>query len=177
MRTQARIWPNTYIFWSFGWHPEIIWRLNLPGYYPVVVTQMCSKKGTSLQLRKDSVQRGDKPGRDVLIMLVFRQWAREMGVSARHGSDQKQHGAVDLGWVFISLHLPYRKSEVIWKTDHHIFPQDDWPSESTGIKLYHISILSKSQKPVYKVQWSFLHICEMLPNQIAAYCPIQQSLQ
>lgn len=47
---QVRIWPNTYIFWSFGWHPEIIWRLNLPGYYPVAVTQMCSNKGTSLQV-------------------------------------------------------------------------------------------------------------------------------
>lgn len=50
MWKKVRIWPNTYILWSFGWHPEIIWRLNLPGYFPLTITQMCLNKDTGLQL-------------------------------------------------------------------------------------------------------------------------------
>lgn len=165
MWTQARIWPNTYIFWSFGWHPEIIWRLNLPGYYPVVVTQMCSKKGTSLQLGEGQSSEG---------------WQTWQGCVDYAGAQLVGWGWSQRAWCsapWVGLHLPYKKSEVSWKTNLYIFPDDDWPSESTGIKLHHIINLSKSRKPVYRVQWSFLHICEMLPSQIPAYFSMQQSLQ
>lgn len=169
-----RIWPNTYLFWSFGWQPEIIWRLTLPGYYPVVVTQMWSKKGTSLQLGEGQSPKGWQTWHECI------DYAGVQLVSQRDGGKYQAWGWPETVWCCgprVGLQLPYKKSEVIWKTDHYIFLQDDWPSESAGTKLYHRTNLSKLQKPVYKVPWSFLHICEILPNQIAVYCPMQQPLQ
>lgn len=157
MWMQVRIWPNTYIFWSFGWHPEVIWRLNLPGYYPVVVTQMCSQKGTSW--RKDSLQRGDKPGRNVLIMLVFREperWGSALGMGVIRDSM--------VLWALGGSSSSYEKSDVIWKTNHHIFPQDDWPSENTGIKLYHITKAFSTFMKCFQTKLLHIILCNSLYN-------------
>lgn len=157
MWMQVRIWPNTYIFWSFGWHPEVIWRLNLPGYYPVVITQMCSQKGTSWG--KDSLQRGDKSGRNVLIVLMFREperWGLAPGMGV------------------------IRDSMVLWALG------------GSSSSLWEIRGDLKNWSPHFPTGWlafwkhwnqavshnkSFLHLYEMLSNQIALYYPMQQSLK